>query len=107
MSMFDRVKIKAEELVKAAKPKADELREKATPLAQTMKERAERVAESLREKAEDVAEGLRQGASGPHAAGTASKPPTPATQPGPDAQATERTSSSAGAPGEADDKPPA
>ena len=107
MSMFDRVRIKAEEFVKAAKPKAEELREKATPLAQTMKERAERVAESLREKAEDVAEGLRQGASGPNASETGTKPATAAPEPGPDAPATEPTSSSAGGPDEADEKPPA
>jgi hypothetical protein len=61
MSMFDRMKDKAEEFAKKNKPKIDELREKAAPYAQTLKEKAERAGESLKTKADEVAEGMRQG----------------------------------------------
>ena len=61
MGAFDRLRSKAEDLAKKAKPKVEELRERATPLAQTLKEKAEHAGESLKAKAEEVAEGLREG----------------------------------------------
>lgn len=58
MGIVDRMKARAEDLSKKARPAAEELRERAKPLAERLKQQADQLSDTVKKSAENFSEGL-------------------------------------------------
>lgn len=58
MGIVDRMKGKAEDLTKKARPAAEGLRERAKPLAERLKQQADQLSETVKQSAENFSDGL-------------------------------------------------
>jgi hypothetical protein len=82
MGVFDRLKNKAEDLTKKAKPAAENLTEKAKPLAKNLGDRAEHLTETVKDRTTKVAGKFHQGAGHDEPASTDSPAAPPPARPG-------------------------